>query len=86
MNVAVDKFGRLVLPKAVRHHLGVSAGSELALEEMEGKIVLTVIDGFSTLKKENGILVYTGKIIEKKSIDDTLLQVREERLQQLSGL
>jgi AbrB family looped-hinge helix DNA binding protein len=83
MNVSIDKFGRLVLPKIVRNHLGLEAGSELELEEIEGKIMLKVIEGHILLKEEEGVLVFTGKAIG--NIDETLLQVREERLQHLSG-
>lgn len=83
MNVSIDKFGRLVLPKIVRNHLGLEAGSELELEEIEGKIMLKVIEEHVLLKEEEGVLVFTGKAIG--NIDETLSQVREERLQHLSG-
>jgi bifunctional DNA-binding transcriptional regulator/antitoxin component of YhaV-PrlF toxin-antitoxin module len=33
MRASIDKLCRLVLPKAVRRHFGLIAGSELPLEE-----------------------------------------------------
>ncbi len=83
MNIAVDKFGRVVLPKIIRNHFGLRAGSELELEETEGTIVLRVIDERSLLEMDNGVLVFTGKSLG--NMEDVLFQVREERLQDLSG-
>ena len=38
MEVTVDKYGRIVIPKAVRERLGLQAGStlELGIEPVEG--------------------------------------------------
>lgn len=40
MSVAIDRTGRVVIPKVVRDRLGLRAGDSLELEEREGEIVL----------------------------------------------
>ena len=81
MNVVVDRFGRLVLPKTVRNHFGLEAGSELDLEEVAGTIVLRLVDERPSLEMDNGVLVFTGKAVG--NIEDVLTQVRNDRLHHL---
>lgn len=83
MNVVVDRFGRLVLPKAVRNHFGLTAGSELDLEEVAGTIVLRLIDERPPLEINNGVLVFTGKTVG--NIDAVLSDVRNDRLHHLGA-
>ena len=40
MTVAIDKAGRMVIPKAFREHLGWHEGSRLLIEIVDGKFVL----------------------------------------------
>jgi AbrB family looped-hinge helix DNA binding protein len=84
MNVSIDKFGRLVLPKTVRGHFGLVAGSELTLEECEDKIILRLIDERTTLHLDDGILVFNGKL--NGNIEQIFTEFREERFNHLSGL
>ncbi len=37
MDVSIDKFGRIVIPKPVRDALGLEAGAKLHLETTEGE-------------------------------------------------
>ena len=79
MNVSVDKFGRVVLPKVIRNHFGLGAGSELDIVECEGMILLKVIDERPPLALQDGVLVFTGKAVG--NIEHAIAHDREERLQ-----
>ena len=84
MNVIVDKFGRLVLPKVIRDNLGLEAGSELKIEEAAEKIILTVVHHDShPLQMEEGVLVFTGRAIG--NIEEAITRVRDERINTLKG-
>jgi AbrB family looped-hinge helix DNA binding protein len=41
MNVTIDKAGRIAIPKELRDRMGLRAGDELEIEELNGKIVLS---------------------------------------------
>jgi len=61
MDATLDKFGRIVLPKAVRDSLGLDAGTELVVEQRAGEIVLKPAETGPPLAVKDGILVYCGK-------------------------
>jgi AbrB family looped-hinge helix DNA binding protein len=42
MRVAIDKVGRIVIPKSMRDALGIDGPTELELTEHDGKLELTV--------------------------------------------
>jgi AbrB family looped-hinge helix DNA binding protein len=42
MRVAIDKVGRIVIPKSMRDELGIDGPTELELTEHDGKLELTV--------------------------------------------
>lgn len=67
MNLAVDKFGRVILPKPVRERLHLSPGSGLTLEELPDGVVLRIIRNQPALTRQSGLLVHTGKAI--RSLD-----------------
>jgi len=65
MDVTIDKFGRIVIPKVVRDALGLKAGSELQVEiteEETGERTIALRPGQekALLIDEDGLLVYTG--------------------------
>jgi len=62
MNVKVDKFGRIVLPKPVRERLQLRAGMNLELEEIPGRILLRPIRRSSLMVGKDGMLVHPGKL------------------------
>ncbi len=63
METAIDKFGRVTVPKKIRDNLGLEAGTTLQIKEKEGKIVFSVNSSKQTLKMLNGVLMYTGKVV-----------------------
>jgi len=82
MHIAIDKFGRVVIPKSMREHLGFLPGSELILEEYEDKIVLQKVDHRAPVINKKGVLVFTGQATA--DIESAVHQLRQARLDQLS--
>jgi len=82
--LTVDKAGRVVLPKPVRDELQLAAGDSLELESSEDRIVLRPVRGTAGLRKKQGIWVFrTGEPISAESVNKTIRQIREERIQQV---
>jgi AbrB family looped-hinge helix DNA binding protein len=81
MKVAIDKLGRIVLPKKVRNHLGLRAGDELELEEQGDAIILRFEPESSGLQIKNGVLVFTGE-----PTGDLQLAEKTERLNRIRKL
>jgi AbrB family looped-hinge helix DNA binding protein len=42
MRTTIDAAGRLVVPKRLRHELGFSAGTEVELEAVDGRLEITI--------------------------------------------
>ena len=86
MEVAIDKFGRIVIPKAVRDLLGLQAGSELALEVMDREggqkeIALRPIGAEPELIRKGGGLVFHAGHMPATGRLDAAASVREARRQ-----
>ena len=78
MEVTVDKFGRVLLPKRLRDLLGLRPGSRLAVEATEEEAVLRPVDAAPVLSNVDGILVFEGEFEGEHT--DLLKTLREERL------
>ena len=91
MEVHVDKFGRIVIPKPVRDALGLEAGAGLHLEVVEAatgerEIALRPAQEKPLLVEEDGLLVYTGALqVEDFDVVEHLRRARAERGRSLSG-
>lgn len=84
--VALDKAGRIVLPKAVRDELNLSPGDILELETSGAKISLQSVRPSSPLRKERGVWVYkTGETLTPETVEQTRRQVQEERYRAALG-
>lgn len=92
MSVIIDKFGRVLIPKAIRDEVGLEPGTELALEVCHGddevpSIRLRVVPESPQLVRESGRLVYTGAIDPKgQDIVAFIKAQRLERSGRTSGL
>lgn len=53
----IDSAGRVVVPKAVRRHLGLSGGQELDVSERDGVIELKPVMTKVHLVERGGVLV-----------------------------
>lgn len=81
MQVEVDKFGRFIIPKSVRLHLGIKPGAILELKEQDHKILLCLVDFQSALTRKEGVLVFTGEATD--NLEDAIHSMREDRLEGL---
>ena len=93
MEVSLDKYGRIVIPKSVRERLGLEAGGTLELsvessEEGGGETVRLQPAGREPLLKEkDGILVFTGRLLEDDyDVVEHLRAARRSRARKLVGL
>ena len=68
MQVKIDKFGRVVLPKSIRRQLQLGPGSVLEVEALKSDIVLSLVRDEQPLKKKDGLLVYGGRPAGKGSL------------------
>ena len=61
IQISMDQFGRVVLPKEIRNRLGVSPGTEFEVEDRESSILLKPLRRKAKLVKKNGLLVVKGE-------------------------
>ena len=78
MEVVLDRFGRIVLPKQVRDALGLKPGSILSIEETREEIHLKPVEGEPHIREKQGVIVYSGSAAG--DLRDAVKQHREERL------
>lgn len=79
MNVNIDKFGRVIIPKNLRDELALEEGSPLTVEVIEGSVVLKP-DRRSPLREKHGVLVFCGEPEAKitRSVEtDRLRRIRK---------
>lgn len=84
MVVTLDKFGRVVIPKAVRDHLGLRPGAVLEIEEgaAEG-ILLRPRRPEPDLVEEEGVLVFTGEATG--DLETAVERHRQDRTRELAA-
>lgn len=80
METALDRFGRIVIPKQVRDDLGLRPGTVLRIEEVEQEIILKPAHGEPHTVIKEGVLVFSGK-----AAGDIVEAVRNHREERLSG-
>ena len=86
MTLAIDKAGRVVLPKPVRDRLGIHPGAELDMHvEADGEIRLRVKKARPALERIDGVLVHGGKAAPDLDWDAFVDRERDDRLRSLSG-
>jgi AbrB family looped-hinge helix DNA binding protein len=86
MDVAVDKAGRMVLPKPVRERLGLVRGGKLHLQESaEGVVLKPAENRTSLVRRPNGRLMITGLRASGVDWDRLVDDMREERIREIAG-
>ncbi|MBT4498922.1 MAG: AbrB/MazE/SpoVT family DNA-binding domain-containing protein [Gemmatimonadetes bacterium] len=78
MQVIIDKFGRMVLPKTIRDDLGLEPGSALEVEERQEEIILKPIHPEQAIREKESLLVFSGK--PTAALEEAVDRQRRERL------
>jgi AbrB family looped-hinge helix DNA binding protein len=86
MTLKIDKAGRVILPKPMRDRLGLHAGSDLEIQEVQEGLILKPADRRSSLVKRGSFLVHTGDIPQGYDILRAIDDDREERMRRAWGL
>lgn len=79
----LDKFGRVVIPKPVRDHLGLEPGAVFKIEGREDGIVLRPVQAEPDLVMKDGVLVFTGEA--EGDLEETVRKQRQERIAHLAA-
>jgi AbrB family looped-hinge helix DNA binding protein len=83
MEVTIDKFGRVVLPKPLRDELDLEAGSVLVVEEVDEGILLKPVRDEPNLVDMGGVLVFVGNPTD--DLTDAVNTLRGKRLRALAS-
>jgi AbrB family looped-hinge helix DNA binding protein len=85
MELSIDKFGRVVIPKKLREHLGVGLSLKVEVSETPDGILLKPVRRQSGLMMKDGILICRGSGRESNINWDTLVEdEREERIRHIA--
>ena len=89
MDVTIDKYGRIILPKSLRKVLGLTPGRKVNIQVTNGSFVATPVQVFEPVLVKEGHLSII-KLVDKAGLekekeedfdfDNALKQVREERI------
>lgn len=83
--IAIDKAGRLVLPKAVRERLRLVPGALLSIEIREDHLELRPVDNQPALVKRDGWWVHLGRASTDAPLEDAVVRHREDRIRRMSS-
>lgn len=78
MLATLDKFGRVLIPKKFREHLGIRNNSSLNIVDDGNRIIIEPVVEKNPIVEKDGIIVYTGKI--QSDIDK---EIRADRLRRM---
>ncbi len=62
MVTTLDRYGRLIIPKKFREHLGITKDTNLNIHEDGKRLIIEPIQSKDVLVIKEGMLVYTGNI------------------------
>jgi AbrB family looped-hinge helix DNA binding protein len=81
MITTLDKFGRVIIPKRLREHLGINSETALNISEDNKRIVIELVKEKTPIVNRDGILVFTGKLEKKRN--DLIRSDRNKRMRKL---
>lgn len=84
MQMVIDRFGRMVLPKAIREDFGLHPGDVLDAEETKDSIVLRPPRRADVLRDKGRVLVFNGK--PDGDMAGAIAKSRAERIERVSGM
>ncbi|MBS3919117.1 MAG: AbrB/MazE/SpoVT family DNA-binding domain-containing protein [Deltaproteobacteria bacterium] len=82
METTIDKFGRVVIPKEIRDHLGLKSGEVLQIERLEDEVMLKPLREESPLHIKEGVLVFSGAATG--NMKEAVRLHREEQLRKIA--
>jgi AbrB family looped-hinge helix DNA binding protein len=88
MEVTIDEYGRIVIPKSIRARLGLEAGSSLerdvdASGERDESITSRPEGQEPPLRREGNLLVHPGRLTDENF--DVVEQLRAQRGERTQG-
>lgn len=83
MRTTVDRFGRVVLPKALRDRFGLAAGANVEIEEAGDHLALRAAEAAPPLAVKSGILLFTG--VATGNLENAVTADRERRGSHVAG-
>jgi AbrB family looped-hinge helix DNA binding protein len=83
MEVTVDRFGRVLIPKKLRDKLGIKEGQSLELDEESGRLWLEPTTPTSALVRKGSVLIFQGQLLDA-DVDYVALD-REKRMRVILG-
>jgi AbrB family looped-hinge helix DNA binding protein len=83
MEIALDKLGRILIPKKVRNDLGLKPGTIFRIEESDQEICLKLVDKESHIVNKDGVLVFSGSLSE--DITRAVESHRQARLRKIAA-
>ena len=81
METTLDKFGRIVIPKRVREHLGLTPGTALEIEAIGEDVILKPVREEPHIRNKGGVLVFKGS-----ATGDLLEAVKRHRKERSSTI
>lgn len=84
MELRIDSFGRLFIPKHIRDAYGLQPGVAVELEVSGENFLLKPIHERPLIEIRGGVPVFTGKLVG--DYENIIQESREERIQHLGGL
>ncbi|MBI4309757.1 MAG: AbrB/MazE/SpoVT family DNA-binding domain-containing protein [Candidatus Omnitrophica bacterium] len=79
METHLDRFGRVIIPKLLRSHLGLRAGSALIVEEHGNEIRLRPVQETPAFGVKEGVWVFRGQA--SGNLSQVVQSHRQERLE-----
>lgn len=83
METHLDHFGRVVIPKNIRGHLGLQAGAAIDIIEFNQQIILKPVGKKAPVVKKDGLLIFRGTALG--DIAGTLWAHRNDRIAKIAG-
>lgn len=72
MRVAIDRVGRVVIPKTFRDELGISGATKLELTATDGGLEMTVPDVGARVEERDGVaVIVTDTPMSPMTVEET---------------
>lgn len=84
MKAAIDRAGRLVIPKAIREQAGFKPGMSLEVKYRDGRVEIEPVQRRIKLKRKGSFWVFSSPgmpTLTQEQVNETIESLREERLE-----